>query len=222
MLRTLELICRSGELCLEYQTKMSRRKETVPRQSKRCGVKRIHERVDHPRSWRELLACYDLEHARNEEAETTWFATQPSLPIAIEVAAAAQDHRGKRYDHQWRIRRTAMVEARRRLIAAQANIASVRSFSELLALFERLLLPIPGIGEMYCYDSAARIGSHLSICPDRVYLHRGTRVGARALNLPHTRPWLLFSELPEQLRNRSAREVENIFCIYAEDFRYLV
>lgn len=176
--------------------------------------------VDRTRSWRELLVSYDFEHAGRARRDRV-VANQPSLHIAIEVAAIAQDDCGKRYDHQWRIRRTAMVEARKRLVAAQTEIAGVESFLALLALVERLLLPIPGIGELYCYDSAARIGAYLGIHPDRVYLHRGTRAGARALRLPHTRPWLLLSEVPEQLSGRSAREVENILCIYAKDFPYL-
>jgi hypothetical protein len=197
---------------------MSRRKKQSVhrgRSSRTC------RRLPPPRTWSELLANYDAEHATHEREQVHWFATQPSISTVIRLAAEATNHHGKRYDHQYRIRRVAIAAANELLLSHEAEIKSASTFSVLLEMIERLLLPIPGLGELYCYDCAARIGAYLGIKPDRVYLHSGTRVGARALKLSHTRPWLLMSELPEPLQSRSAAEAENILCIYASDFSSL-
>ena len=39
------------------------------------------------------------------------------------------------------------------------------------------------LGELTVYDVAHRIGAYLQLEPDVVYLHRGTRIGARYLGL---------------------------------------
>ena len=52
-----------------------------------------------------------------------------------------------------------------------------------------------GIGSLTVYDTATRIGAFLKLEPDRVYLHAGTRDGARALGFDQ-RDSLSASELP--------------------------
>ena len=57
--------------------------------------------------------------------------------------------------------------------------------------------------ELYCYDTALRIGAKLGLKPDKVYLHRGTRVDARRLGLPTEGATLEMSALPEGLQGGS-------------------
>jgi hypothetical protein len=128
---------------------------------------------------------------------------------------------GKRFDHQRRIQRRAIEAACSRLLLSAGDIAASQSFRKLLHIVEQLLHPIRGVGELYCYDTTARIGAFLRIEPDRVYLHAGTRAGARALGLSCKERWVLPTELPKELRGRSPREIENILCIYACDFASL-
>ena len=40
---------------------------------------------------------------------------------------------------------------------------------------------VKGFGELSIYDTAVRIGAHLRIEPDKVYLHAGAREGIKAL-----------------------------------------
>lgn len=64
-------------------------------------------------------------------------------------------------------------------------IARAESSEALHALVARQLREVAGIGELYVYDTAFRIGAYLRLPPTRVYLHAGTRDGARALQLDY-------------------------------------
>jgi hypothetical protein len=82
-------------------------------------------------------------------------------------------------------------------------------------LVEHLVGPIPGIGELTVYDISQRIGSRFDLEPDRVYLHSGTRVGARALGFDGRRASLEVAELPDELTEQlRPRELEDLLCIY--------
>ena len=73
---------------------------------------------------------------------------------------------------------------------------------------------VRGIGELYVYDTALRIGAHLRLLPRQVYLHTGTRVGARALGLDDRTTSVSLSHLPVGLRPLQPHEVEDVLCIY--------
>src|SRR5438874_1073908 len=92
--------------------------------------------------------------------------------------------RGRRFRHQRRIPRPALAKARETLLAEEAQLARARTFNELFAVVEQVR-HIRGLGELYAYDTCFRIGAHLGLFPDRVYLHSGTRVGARGLGLAY-------------------------------------
>jgi len=92
------------------------------------------------------------------------------------------------------------------------------SFDELFELVEALIRPIYGIGELAVYDTALRIGERLGLEPTKVYLHRGTREGAKALGLAYRRKAIELAELPTELRSLPARELEDVLCIYKDEF----
>jgi hypothetical protein len=121
-----------------------------------------------------------------------------------------------RCDHQRRIPRLALDAVRRRLIAAR--IRKVGSFHELFSIVDSALGGIPSIGELVVYDTALRIGANLGFEPDRVYLHRGTRRGARPLGLNWRAEWLLPADLPKEFRSLPAWQVEDILCIFKDWF----
>jgi hypothetical protein len=166
-------------------------------------------------NWETIIRHYKLHHAHNEESEINCFRRQPSLEAAIDLAARAKDDQGNHYSHQNKIPRTAYPEARRRLLEHHDEIQRCKSFHELWLLLKEILEPIPGIGELYIYDTAFRIGAYLNLLPDRVYLHRGTRDGAKAFGfVTKNKEWLMLDELPKPLRDLPANEVEDILCIY--------
>ncbi|PIP91025.1 MAG: hypothetical protein COW79_04555, partial [Bdellovibrionales bacterium CG22_combo_CG10-13_8_21_14_all_38_13] len=83
------------------------------------------------------------------------------------------------------------------------------------------LASIHGLGELYFYDTALRIGASLKLFPDKVYLHSGTRLGGIALGLaskgqktisPKDIPTIFTSKL-------NIYEIEDVLCIYKSCFK---
>jgi hypothetical protein len=163
-----------------------------------------------------LLQHYANHGRLYSEAEQEWFAHQPSLTHAIEVAALAVNSAGKRFHHQRRIRPDAIIAAKQALLAAKPRIRAAKTFHALFVAVTQILEAIPFIGELYCYDTAFRLGSFLGLLPDRVYLHAGVREGARSLGLAHTGSSLPMSALPPALRRLPAHEAEDMLCIYKD------
>jgi len=166
---------------------------------------------------RVIVRHYRAEHRQRAAAELEWYGAMP-LPEAIAVAAAALTRRGKRHPHQTRIPGAALSAAERRLLAVQREIAACRDFETLLVRVESALAGIAGLGELYRYDTAHRIGAALGVEPEEVYLHRGTRAGAVRLGFDGRRRSLAMSELPRALRILEPHEVEDVLCIYKARF----
>lgn len=101
----------------------------------------------------------------------TGLRQQSTLRIAICLAALASNRDGKRYSQRRRLSKIVLEQARDVLLENGKEICKSHNFDDLFALFERLLLPIKGIGELYVYDTALRIGAKIGVYPERVYLH---------------------------------------------------
>lgn len=152
------------------------------------------------------------------ERELSWFVDQPDLAAALDLATQAVSSRGKRYSHQWRISRSAMSQARQALLSAHNLIQECGSFADLYHLIEDLVGDIHGIGSLYIYDTALRIGAYLRLSPEQIYLHRGTRIGARNLGLPYQKEALSPSEVPSAFRELEPFEIEDVLCIFKDKF----
>jgi hypothetical protein len=73
-----------------------------------------------------------------------------------------------------------------------------------------------GLGSLYAYDTARRLGAKLGVEPQRVYLHAGTRKGAKALGLDYRQASLPVNDFPEPLRVLPADMLESFLCIYKD------
>lgn len=137
----------------------------------KCG-----KRATKPRDLSTLRGIVD-DHIRckrlPESLGLGFYAGQPTLAAAIDVAALCKMPNGKRYSHQYRIRGEALAEARRRLLAV--DLASAKNFDELHDLVAAAVRGVWKKAELTIYDIAHRIGAHLGLAPERVYLHCGTR-----------------------------------------------
>jgi hypothetical protein len=101
----------------------------------------------------------------------------------------------------------------------QAHLQTARSFADLIARVATTVRPVRGIGELYIYDTALRLGAHLRLLPDDVYLHAGTRRGAKALGLDHRSDSIPPRQLPPALQRLRPHEVEDVLCIYKDWLR---
>lgn len=189
---------------------MKRRK---PRASKTC----YSPRLTTPHTFEEVVASYRSHEKQNADEEWRFFSKK-SLPDAVHTAALSMNSGGHRHAHQRRLQVPTLREAERRLLAALPQLKRCANFHELFLFVRELMNDIRGLGELYVYDTALHIGAALGLEPQYVYLHRGTRAGARALGCNHRAHWLEVSELPEPLRVLGARELEDVLCIYKDVF----
>lgn len=162
----------------------------------------------------EIVEEYRWKFGTKTDEELAWFRGQASLQEAIRTAAFALKPNGARYSHQrWLKDETAQMTADVMLDHVR-EITMAPDFESLHALLGRLLAGVPGVGEMYLYDTAFRLSGKLERPPTRVFLHRGTRDGARALGFDGEREHIEMGELPAPLRALKAYEVEDVLCLY--------
>jgi hypothetical protein len=148
------------------------------------------------------------------DAQLRSFADEPTLQSAVARAALAETRDGKRYSHQRRLKRVVLQAVRSQLF--ELDFGAIRGFDELHTIIDRAIGSIHGVGELMVYDTALRIGAKLRVMPDRVYLHSGTRRGARSLGLPFKMRSISIAELPGPLRSLKPYEIENCLCIFKD------
>jgi len=166
---------------------------------------------------RAIAADYAKRHRRHAERELAYFRILRTDEDAISRAALAQLPSGKRHPHQYRVPRATLEESQGRLLDHLPALREAESFEELFEVIAATIGPIPGIGELAVYDTALRVGAHFGLEPAKVYLHAGTRAGAKALGLDWTADTIEMAELPAELRALTAREVEDVLCIYKDE-----
>ena len=164
-----------------------------------------------------IVQTYLRKKAPGEADYLRFYKIQRSLSAAIEMAALAQLPRGKRFSHQRRIPGRVLQQIRDRLLEQRSRLRDCKSFQELHNMIERLALPIEGIGELAVYDTAHRLGEYLGLSPERVYLHAGTRVGARALGLDGKAKTIPMSALPKEFQVLRPDQVEDCLCIFKKE-----
>ena len=140
------------------------------------------------------------------------FANEPSPSAAIRRAALCETKGGKRHDHQRRIPRWLLEHVEAKLQAIRRKLSSAADFDALHRLVEEEIGGLKGIGALTVYDIAHRIGAYFGKAPERVYLHAGVRVGARALGIGGDSfdPKIL----PKPFARLAPSEIEDCLCIY--------
>ncbi len=161
-----------------------------------------------------LVDHYVRTFGEAHDADRARYQDMPDLETAIRSAALARTADDKRESHQRRIPVEALSEFEKSLQGLRTKLKSAKDFETLFDLIESQR--IDGVGPLTIYDTAVRIGAHLGLCPERVHLHAGVTVGARALNLDTTSGPLSMDDVPAPLRRLSADDVENFLCIYKD------
>jgi hypothetical protein len=168
-------------------------------------------------NFRLIALAYIRDFRPQAQAELEWFRQQPTLESAIEHAALAINSNGKKYSHQWKLKKPSLEAARQILMMNSKAISQAKDFDDLFALVEGLCDRISGIGELYIYDTGLRIGAKLHLMPKKVYLHRGTRDGARALGFDTKIRALEISQIPLEICRLEPHEIEDVLCIFKDD-----
>jgi hypothetical protein len=177
----------------------------------------FHRKMEFDRL-RTIAADYQQRHRRPAAKELRHFRILRTDEEAISKAALAQLPTGKRPPHQYRIPPAALQESERRLLGNLAGLRQAESFDHLFELIAAIIQPIRDIGELAGYNTAVRVGARFGLEPSKVYLHAGTRLGAKALGLVWRKAAIELTELPVELRTLTARELEDLLCIYKDEF----
>jgi hypothetical protein len=165
----------------------------------------------------EIVSDYIREYRDDARAEMRFFEIQCSPSAAIRKAALCELPSRKRHPHQRRIPKTVLEQAEVRLQAIGRKLANAGDFAALHGLVEGEIGSIKGIGALTAYDIAHRIGAHFGKAPRLVYLHAGTRTGARVFNISGDSfdPRIL----PKAFSRLAPSEIEDCLCIYKDELR---
>lgn len=162
---------------------------------------------------RDFIATY-----RAGERDELAFFKEHSLEKAIELAALAKDSQGKRFSHQRRLTRESLQQGKQAIGSRLSQFQNAESFEDILKIVRCVTSKVHGLGELYAYDTALRISAKTGHEPEFVYLHAGTRIGAKRLGVSRSQDYLHMTKLPEALQQLKPREVESFLCIYKNNF----
>jgi len=170
---------------------------------------------------REVVQDYIANCRSDEDAESEYFSSPPNLRAAIRIGALAINEDKKRHPHQRRIPGHMLEHFRRSLLRRCKALRSCKTFPELMQVSGKVAARYWNNPELTVYDTTLRIGAHLGITPDRVYLHAGARKGAKALGFKGSLPFLTRSWLPKEFRKLKPYEIEHCLCIYKNHLKRL-
>jgi len=152
-----------------------------------------------------------IRNVREEKrCELQHYAQQATLEDVITLTS-----QGQRHPHQRRLKQEVLVTVKDNLLKRCQALHDSVSFDAILSIV--YACSVPGFGALAHYDTALRIGAWRSLLPDKVYMHAGTRIGARNLGLDVSRGYLVLEEIPVQLRQLEPYEIEDALCLYKGD-----
>jgi hypothetical protein len=142
-----------------------------------------------------------------------------SLQEAIRYAGLCMRPGGKRHGHHQRRSKTTLMEVESVLQEGAEELRDCETFHELHELIDGKIGSISDVGPLLVYDAATAIGASLGLNPDRIYVHSGTRDGAKAILGPKIsgRKTISRTELPRAFMRLRCWEVEDCLCSYKRD-----
>jgi hypothetical protein len=170
-----------------------------------------------------IVADYRREAPAREREARWWRAEgQPFLEV-IDRVGRARTEAGTRHSHQRRLTRAAIEGCVAALTRIAPQLESAENYFSVQMLVKDAFEPVYGAGELAIYDAADRLCERLGYTSEHiVYLHNGARVGFRRIHggrIPTESAWgIQYWQLPEGLCCLSARETEDVLCIYKDDF----
>ena len=155
-------------------------------------------------------------------AEFDWIQSIESEMELIRIASYAIQSDGKRSSHHYRKSLELLGRVHETLLASKSKLARLRTFDEIHSFLESSIGDFVGVSELYIYDTSLVLSVRRSIYPERIYLHTGTREGARKLRLSFRKKYLEKSDVPKVFCALEPHEIEDVFCIYKDYFADLL
>lgn len=167
------------------------------------------------------IQCYKNNYDTLVEEENQFYQSASSVEEAILRAAQSQNIDGKMNNHQKRLGESLCTDIACQLVKQSDKIieAQKNGFKTLHNYILEYTQTIRRVGQLYVYDVSARLAKYFNLPIHDVYIHAGTRKGARYLELAEQNGIIPHKELPNVIKeNLSADEVENFLCICKDSF----
>ena len=185
---------------------MNSKCDKLEKSKKACRFKNIHD----------VGICTDISLCQSGNCAVN----DSDFKKIVEKAFYPRD--GKRDSHQYRIETKAYRKYKRKIKKMALEIMEANDFDEILdfATFKDEE-HIFGIGELTEYDIAFRIGKALGKCPDKLYLHAGTKEGAKKAGFNVNKEKFLTLETVISklhfLKDVPMCQIENFLCVCKDD-----
>jgi hypothetical protein len=164
----------------------------------------------------EIIKLYKKNYGADSDGCILYAKNQKTLANAIKISTSSIDEDGNKHGHQNRIPHLVLELWNDAVLQKLSSLKKVKSFDEILCILR--LARIHGIGELTIYDTASRIGAFLNLFPNKIYLHAGTKIGAKNLLGKVSANYILKTDLPKQFRRSDLAcwEIEDILCIFKD------
>ena len=168
----------------------------------------------------EIIDDYKKKCLPDVENEIEWFTEPTTLNDQIDRACSSMMSWNKKHMHQASIPPVSLLSCATAIKNVHKNLKQCNNFDELHGLIASTIANVNPrrIGRLTIYDIALRIGWNLKKCPDVVYLHAGTRIGAKVLIPKLTGYTLSIDRLPLAFQVLTPSQAEDVLCRYADDF----
>lgn len=156
--------------------------------------------------------------ANADTEDRALFETAPSLEEAITHATHGTKPNGASGVRS-RGELTAKDRGCEALLLDRERIQASKDFHTLFSLVKAMANRTGGLGEMWVYDVSVRVAAFLGKYPDRIYLHGGTREGARAFKIDSSRESVSKFELPRPIRKMPCHMIEDFLSKKKKELR---
>ena len=123
---------------------------------------------------------------------------------------------GKMHSHQSQPGAKKLKEGLRIALADNVQSDRFETFEQLYEWVESITNQVFRLGELVTYDVALRLGMWLNLEPAVVYLHRGSREGAKKFNVSLKEKTATLSTFPPEIQKLGATHAENFLCLYKD------
>lgn len=164
------------------------------------------------------IECYQQDYLPVLLEIKQFYKSLKDVPEVIDSASKGQIPSGRMDRHQWRVGYEKGTVGSRELLLKLNRIEEANSFEEIFEITEEVKKTVYGLGELWSYDTALRIGFKKGFYPENVYVQAGVKDGVKkALGITKVKERSLpVTRFPESFRKLRPYQLENFLCIWGK------
>ncbi|BAQ67161.1 hypothetical protein [Geminocystis sp. NIES-3709] len=163
-------------------------------------------------SLKDLVDEYRKKYENSYKLENAWWGNKKlTWEEAIKRAWESKLPDGKMHSHQYHVAKY-LPDGLEIALADSKKPKDFKDFESLHNWVKSIVDRVHGLGPVTAYDVAQRLGLRLELEPSMVYLHAGTREGAKKLGIDGD--VVLLSDFPKEIQSLVATHAENFLCLY--------